>query len=58
MIAGINLTAVILTLFALVFGLLSLRDFLMHDHKLSTTSRIRLRIAIVFGAISLWLYWL
>ena len=43
--------------FGAVLALLALRDYLGNERRLTPRARIWLRIAIIFGAMSAWLWW-
>lgn len=47
-----NLAALILALVALIYALLTLRDFLRGGNQLSASVRIRLRIVIIFAIVA------
>lgn len=47
--------SVIFAILSLVFGALTLRDYLNHGRPLSLAGRTWLRVAIIFGVVALWL---
>lgn len=47
-----NIAALILALVALIYGVLTLRDFVRGGFRLSPSARIWLRIAIIFAVVA------
>jgi hypothetical protein len=54
---GIPVT-VMFALIAVIFGALSVRDYFSNDKKFSMSGKIRFRMALIFAAVSAYLYFI
>jgi succinate-acetate transporter protein len=47
---------IVFVVIAVIFGLLSLKDFVDNDKTLSATGKIRFRMALIFAFVSAFLF--